>query len=272
MQTMGKRVNTTVKERKALLKELGYTEDEMQKFYDDAATVNGKIKVLKDTGHKWTDLTVYQMRQLPGLKERTLEQIKEKQQEEEAKQAEEERKQQEMESYSDEYGKNILKKIDAGEKLTNEELNTLVHEYEYDKEESADVYKNTRSVTTVIRLGDEKDSRFFSIDWIADLSVFGENMFDSQPCEVVQVVKVYDMVKVKKWVDKSKVGQLEKEANTEKGVGTEKEAGTKITAEVIDKIVNYMAHHCISCNIASLTQSEIIEMREYLKEHVNDIK
>lgn len=260
---MGKRVNTTVKERKALLKELGYTEDEMQKFYDDAAKVNSKIKVLKDTGHKWTDLTVYQMRQLPGLMERTLEQIKEKQQEEEAKQAEEERKQHEMESYSDEYGKNILKKIDAGEKLTNEELNTLVHEYEYDKEASADVYKNTRSVTTVVRLGDEKDSRFFSIDWIEDLSVFGESMFDSQPCEVVQV---YDMVKVKKWVDKSKEAEAEKEA------GTEKEADTEITAETIDKIVNYMAHHCISCNITKLTQSEIIEMREYLKEHVGDIK
>lgn len=260
---MGKRVNTTVKERNALLKELGYTEDEMQRFYDDAATVNSKIKVLKDTGHKWTDLTIYQMRQLPGLMERTLEQIKEKQQEEEAKQAEEEIKQQEMESYSDEYGKNILKKIDAGEKLTKEELNTLVHEYGYDKEESADVYKNTRSVTTVVRLGDEKDSRFFSIDWIEDLSAFGENMFDSQTCEVVEV---YDMVKVKKWVDKSKVGQLEKEAGTEKG------AGTEITADIIDKIVNYMAHHCISCNIDKLTQSEIIEMREYLKEHVGDIK
>lgn len=160
-------------------------------------------------------------------------------------------------------GKTFSKKIDAGEKLTKEELNTLVHEYEYDKEASADVYKNTRSVTTVVRLGDEKDSRFFSIDWIEDLSVFGESMFDSQPCEVVQV---YDMVKVKKWVDKSTADQFEKEA------GTEKETGTEITADVIDKIVNYMAHHCISCNIANLTQSEIIEMREYLKEHVSDIK
>lgn len=51
-----------------------------------------------------------------------------------------------------------------------------------------------------------------------------------------------------------------------------KEAGTEITADVIDKIVNYMAHHCISCNIDKLTQSEIIEMHEYLKEHVGDIK
>ena len=51
-----------------------------------------------------------------------------------------------------------------------------------------------------------------------------------------------------------------------------KEAGTEITADVIYKIVNYMAHHCISCNIDKLTQSEIIEMHEYLKEHVGDIK
>ena len=260
---MGKRVNTTVKERKALLKELGYTEDEMQKFYDDAAKVNSKIKVLKDTGHKWTDLTVYQMRQLPGLMERTLEQLEKEAGTEEEVGTEKEREQQEMESYSDEYGKNILKKIDAGEKLTKEELNTLVHEYEYDKEASADVYKNTRSVTTVVRLGDEKDSRFFSIDWIEDISVFGESMFDSQPCEVVQV---YDMVKVKKWVDKSTADQFEKEARAEN------EAGTEITADTIDKIINYMAHHCISCNIDKLTQSEIIEMREYLKEHARDIK
>lgn len=276
---MGKRVNTTVKERKALLKELGYTEDEMQQFYDEAAEVNSKILALKNTGHKWTDLTVYQMRQLPGLKERTLEQLKEKQQEEEAKQAEEEIKQQERVNYKAHFEENMLKKIDAGEKLTEEELNTLVCEYEYDKEESADVYKNKRGVDTVVKLGDGKGSRFFNIYWVEDISSFGVNEFNSQPCEVV---RVYDTVKIEKWVGKSIADQFEKvedaevkknETETEKDVAEVREdAGSKITADTIDKIVDYMADHCIGCNIYCLTAFEIKEMREYLKKHISDIK
>lgn len=279
MQTMGKRVNTTVKERKALLKELGYTEDEMQRFYDEAAEVNSKILALKNTGHKWTDLTVYQMRQLPGLKERTLEQLKEKQQEEEAKQAEEERKQQERANYKAHFEENMIKKIDAGEKLTDEELETLVCEYEYDKEESADIYKNKRGVDTVVKLGDGKGSRFFNIYWVEDLSSFGVNEFSSQPCEVV---RVYDTVKIEKWVGKSIADQFEKvedaedkknETETEKDVAEVKEdAGSKITADTIDKIVDYMTDHCIGCNIYCLTAFEIKEMREYLKKHISDIK
>lgn len=271
---MGKRVNTTVKERKALLKELGYTEDEMQQFYDEAAEVNSKILVLKNTGHKWTDLTAYQMRQLPGLKERTLEQLKEKQQEEEAKQAEEERKQQERVEYKAHFEESMLKKIDAGEELTEEELETLVNEYEYDKEESADVYKNKRGVDTVVQLGNGKDrqGRFFNIYWVEDLSCFGVNEFNSQPCEVV---KVYDTVKVEKWVGKSIADQFEKagEAEDEKDTTEDKEgAGNEITVDTIDKIVDYMVDHCIGCSIYCLTTSEIREMREYLKEHISDIK
>lgn len=276
---MGKRVNTTVKERKALLKELGYTEDEMRQFYDEAAEVNSKISALKNTGHKWTDLTVYQMRQLPGLKERALGHLKAKQQEEEAKQAEEERKQQERDNYKANFEGNMLKKIDAGEKLTEEELETLVCEYEYDKEESADVYKDKRGVDTVVQLRDGKDSRFFNIYWVEDLSSFGVNEFNSQPCEVV---KVYDTVKIEKRVGKSIADPFEKvedaevkknETETEKAVTEVKEnTDSKITADTIDKIVDYMADHCIGCNIYCLTAFEIKEMREYLKQHISDIK
>ena len=269
---MGKRVNTTVKERKALLKELGYTEDEMQQFYDEAAEVNSKILALKNTGHKWTDLTVYQMRQLPGLKERTLKQLKEKQQEEEAKQAEEERKQQKRANYKAHFEENMLKKIDAGEKLTEEELETLVCEYEYDKEESADIYKDKRGVDTVVQLRDGKDSRFFNIYWVEDLSSFGVNEFNSQPCEVV---KVYDTIKIEKWVGKSIADQFEKveDAEAKEDVTEVKEnTDSKITADTIDKIVDYMADHCIGCNIYCLTAFEIKEMREYLKQHISDIK
>lgn len=219
------------------------------------------------------------MRQLPGLKERTLEQLKEKQQEEEAKRAEEERKQQERANYKAHFEENMIKKIDAGEKLTDEELETLVCEYEYDKEESADICKNKRGIDTVVKFGDGKGSRFFNIYWVEDLSSFGVNEFSSQPCEVV---RVYDTVKIEKWVGKSIADQFEKvedaeakknETETEKDVAEVKEdAGSKITADTIDKIVDYMADHCIGCNIYCLTAFEIKEMREYLKKHISDIK
>ena len=94
---------------------------------------------------------------------------------------------------------------------------------------------------------------------------------------------------IEKWVGKSiadqfeKVGEAEakeKETEDEKdATDVEKEAtevekgtGNEITADTIDKIVDYMADHCIGCNIYYLTTSEIREMREYLKEHISDIK
>lgn len=63
------------------------------------------------------------------------------------------------------------------------------------------------------------------------------------------------------------------ETETEKAVTEVKEnTDSKITADTIDKIVDYMADHCIGCNIYCLTAFEIKEMREYLKQHISDIK
>ena len=189
---MGKRVNTTVKERKALLKELGYTEEDMQRFYDEAAEVNSKIQMLVKAGINWTQLTQYQMRQLPGLKERTLEQLAEQKKQEEAEHEAKKQKQSEKEYYNEHFEEIMLDKIEKGEKLTEKELNTLVSEYEHARKESSQVYKNMRDVETIVKLGD----KYFCINWTEDLGDWGEHMFSKQPYEVKLVERV---IKVEEW-------------------------------------------------------------------------
>ena len=74
---MGKRKSSTKAERTALLKRLGYTEADMQKFWDECIPINSKIKMLSNSGMNWTDLCIWQIEQLPTLKEKTLQQLAE---------------------------------------------------------------------------------------------------------------------------------------------------------------------------------------------------
>ena len=176
---MGKRVNTTVKERKALLKELGYTEEEMANFYNEAAEVNPTIKSLVVAGYKWTDLAVHQMRQLPGLKERTLQILAEKEakikaDKEKAEQAEQNRK-----YYIEHFEELMLEKIDNKEELTKSELEKLVI-----RDEICTTYGDNRRwsrvASTIVKIQD----RTFEIEWDEGLTESQPNMFDSQPVEV----------------------------------------------------------------------------------------
>ena len=75
---MGKRKNSTKAERTALLKELGYTESDMQRFWEECIPFNHKIRMLANAGLNWTDLCLWQIEQLPTLKEVTLQQLAEK--------------------------------------------------------------------------------------------------------------------------------------------------------------------------------------------------
>lgn len=192
---MGKRKNSTKAERTALLKKLGYTETDMQNFWDECKDINHKIKLLDNAGLNWTDLTVHQIEQLPTLKETTLKQLKEKEEREKAEAQAKMSAAEAEEYYWEHFEEVMLAKIDKGESLTEDELRELVFEYEHEDISDASedsVLRWTRIKKTIVKL----DNRYFRIIWQKALTEMQENVFDNQPVEVEQYEKV---VVVKAW-------------------------------------------------------------------------
>lgn len=172
---LGKRKNSTIKERKALLKELGLTAEDMVKFWEDCKKVNKIIMLLDKEGKTWEDLTVYQIRQLPTLLEKHEEKIR---QEEEKDKLEKELKAY-NEYYNEHFEEIMVKNIDNKETLTEGEIKRLVYNYEV----VSDYGENrrwSRSVSTIVSICD----RYFCIDWEQGLTECQENEFYNQPYEV----------------------------------------------------------------------------------------
>lgn len=104
----------------------------------------------------------------------------------------------EKENKISDYAKKLLEKIDSGEKLTENELKTLVSEYEV-KSEYGDNERWTRPVDTISTLG----GRFFKTFWHEGLTEYQENEFYDQPVEVEK--KEYNKeIHVVEWVTKEK--------------------------------------------------------------------
>lgn len=178
---MGKRKNSTVKERKQILKELGLTADDMVRFWNECVGLNPIITNLNNSGLTWEDLTGHQIRQLPTLKEVTSKHLKEVEEKEEARKKAAEEAEAYKQYYREHLDEILLKKIDDREELTEEELSLLVHCHE--------VYSNygsnerwTRPVSTIVEIGDRK----FCIHWMEALTECQEDEFMEQPFEVVE--------------------------------------------------------------------------------------
>lgn len=85
-----------------------------------------------------------------------------------------------------------LSKIDNGERLTEDELSTLVWEYAYETEEGEDL-RWVRNMYTIVELG----GRYFGISWFKGLTEMQEHEYDYQPVEVEKHEKV---VTVTEWL------------------------------------------------------------------------
>lgn len=55
-----------------MLEKIGYTREQMQKFWDDALEVNWKIQAIANSGKSWQDLNETQLLDLVNLKEKNL--------------------------------------------------------------------------------------------------------------------------------------------------------------------------------------------------------
>ena len=250
---MGKRKNSTKAERTALLKKLGYTEADMQKFWYECIDVNWKIKMLAKSGLNWTDLCIWQIEELPTLKEKTLEQKSKKEKIEKQIKETRAKEQANKEYYEAHFEEIILDKLLKKEKLTKDELKTLVFEYEFERKESSDVYKSLRSVETIINIGD----KYFCINWLEDLGDWGEHQFENQPYEVERVEKV---VKTTEWLSKEKVKEL-KDKKLAFDYST-------ITDECIEAITEFMFCNYADCGMENIDYDTLKKVQDFIKNNI----
>lgn len=256
---MGKRKNSTKKERTELLKKLGYTEADMQKFWDECIPINSKIKMLSDAGLNWTDLCIWQIRQLPTLKENTLKQLKEK---EEAQKREEEAKKKKEEKekyYQEHFDELMVQKIDNGEELTEKELRTLVFECNEVERHKGENRRWSRTVESVIELC----GRFFKITWEQGLTESQENDFHEQPYEV-ELDAYKKVIEVHNWIKKG--SPKPKRTNELKH-----EVSDDDIYNIIDKVTEFMYCNFGDCHMEKITWDELQKIRDCIKENAMDM-
>lgn len=173
------------------LEKLGYTREQMQKFWDDALEINWKIQAIAKCGKDWRDLNEYQLADLVNLKEKTLKQLAEKEAKEKAEAEAKENARKVREYYEEHFEEIVCNKILSGVALERKEFDSLVFEYDIEELNAGEVYKNGQNVTTISEL----NGHYFKICWRRDLSDWGEHQFNEQPIEVEKTEKVagYDL-------------------------------------------------------------------------------
>lgn len=173
------------------LEKLGYTREQMQKFWDDALEVNLKIQAIAKCGKDWKDLNEYQLADLVNLKEKTLKQLAEKEAKEKSEEEAKENARKVREYYEEHFEEIVSNKILEGVVLEDKEFNSIVTEYDIAELDAGEVYKNGQYVTTIVEL----NNHYFKVRWRRDLSGWGEHQFDEQPIEVEKTEKMtgYDL-------------------------------------------------------------------------------
>lgn len=184
----------SVTEINEYLNESGYSRKDMKKFFDDAAEVNWIIKQYKESGKKWNNLPIHQIKQLPGLKGRTEEQLRKKEEEKRVAEAKEKQRELDDKNYLENFESIMFQKIINHQNLTEKELSMVVSEYEEETTYGDDL-RWTREADTIVKLC----GRYFLISWQKGLTEMQENIFSNQPYEVERNEKV---VVVVEWVRK----------------------------------------------------------------------
>lgn len=187
---------TPTKEQREWMKENGYTEQQMDEFWDENIGTNPVVRNLNQHGMSWRDMNLCVVKNLPTQKERDLKILKEKELKEQAEKDAALKIKQDREYYNEYFDEVIIAKIENKEDLTDKELRTLVTEYDVETTYGENRRWN-RSVTTIIQIKD----RFFSIDWQEGLTELQEDYFDSQPVEVIR--HTYEkVITVVEWIAK----------------------------------------------------------------------
>jgi len=173
----------TKKEIKDLLKSMNLTENDMDNFWNDLALTNSTVKAVNRCGKTWRNMNAIVIATIPIQKQKDIDNANAKKIEEDKKLAKELEEQDKEKYYKDHFEEIMIKKIESKENLTEEELKTLVWEYEDESErDEGDCNRWTQSMTSYIKLLD----RYFSLNWERGLTEYQENGFYDQPHEVIK--------------------------------------------------------------------------------------
>jgi hypothetical protein len=187
------------------MKKEGYSIADMDKFWQENYDTNFVVKNLTDNGYSWRDMNITVVQKLPTQKERDIEYLAKKAEEEEAKRLAELDENQKREYYEKHFEELMCKKIDTQVALTEEELHRLL-EYElYEEREYGDDSRWSRGVASIIELC----NRHFMLYWQKGLTEMQEDYFCDQPYEV-EKVQYEKTIIVKEWWEK---GRKENEHN-----------------------------------------------------------
>jgi len=184
---------TPTKEQKEWMKQEGYTESQLDTFWNDNVETNWIIKNLNRYGRTWRDMTLSCVMQLLTQKERDLKILEEKETKELMEKEAEEKKKLDQEYYWKHFDEVMLAKIENNEKLTEKELSTLVYEFGSETQ-NGENRRWSRTNTTIVEL----QNKYFSIDWEEGLTESQDNAFYNQPIEVIK--KTYEKtITVTEW-------------------------------------------------------------------------
>ena len=235
-----------VKGLKKWLKENGYTEEQMQAYWDENIGINSKVTSLSKAGINWDQTNFGIISSLPGCKERTLKALEEKRLKEEAEQKAKEEAEKAKKHYEENFESIMVNKIDKGETLTEKELKRLAYEYEIEKI-VYDKNRWTMPISSVCKLLD----RYFMVEWQEGLTEYQENEFLDQPYEV-ELHEYQKLVGVRKWIEK----------------GSPKPEGLDVYDEIIDKVTEFMYNNFKDCHMEEISPDELEKIRVYIKENI----
>lgn len=171
------------KEIKPWLKENGYTWDDMDKLWEELKQTNPKVSQLAKSGVTWDQMNMSVITGLPTQKQRDEEQRLKREEEERLKSEAEQKAKTEEDYYWEHFEEIMVQKIDAGEKLTEKELRTVVFETKEIERDKGENRRWTRNVNSIV----EMCGRYFCIIWEEGLTECQENEFYCQPYEVCKV-------------------------------------------------------------------------------------
>lgn len=192
---MAKPRKIPTKEQKEWMNTSGYSEAQLDEFWNDNIATNPVIRNLNAHGMTWRDMNLSCVMQLPTQKERDLKTIAEREAKEQAERVAKEKAEREKAYYYEHFPEIMVEKIDSGEQLTKEELTELIWGYDVDTQ-YGDNRRWSRSVTTIIEL----NGRYFSISWEEGLTEYQDNEYNSQPVEVKK--HTYEKtITVTEWVE-----------------------------------------------------------------------
>lgn len=175
---------TPTKEQKQWIKDNGYTEKQIDAFWEDCRSTNSVINAISNNGGTWRDMSISVLKQLPTQKQRDVEHIKKKEQEEEKEKARLAKAEAEKKYYENHFEDIVYSKIRNGELLTKDESerlvcgNSLAEIVEENKD--PDTNRWTQNVETIIKLRD----KYFAFRWQFGLTEYQENLYDLKPVEV----------------------------------------------------------------------------------------